>query len=108
MKAVLSSHGGCRLSSISNGSLFLAVRSFSSDGPFETSCPPLIATEPCDEAHSCGVIVPDLPNYFSIGDTPEEDDVNASESTGVKALGILEDKQISRSLEPRIIHYETN
>ena len=108
MKAVLSSHGGCRLSSISNGSLFLAVRSFSPDGPFETSCPPLIASEPCDEAHSCGVIVPDPANYFFIGDTSEEERVNARESTEVKALANLEDKRVFMLSKTYIIHYETS
>ena len=82
MKAALSFLGGQRLSSSSHGSLFQAVRSFSADGPFETSCPPLIATESNGEAHSCGVIVPALPNYFSIGDARQRQRIHRGESLG--------------------------
>lgn len=36
-----------------------------------------IAIEPGDDTHAYGVVVPDLPGYFSAGDTLEEAITNA-------------------------------
>lgn len=51
----------------------------------------IIAIEPDDEAHSFGVVVPDLPGCFSAGDTLDEAISNAQEAIDLWCETVIED-----------------